>query len=64
MFNIHQFDTKTLSETWLKDNVNLLNAVNIPGYDKNFRNLDRVKGVGVSYYINTEIILKGGKDLA
>ena len=39
----------TLSETWLKDNANILNVVDIPGYNKNFRNRDRVKGGGVGY---------------
>jgi len=48
MLSIHQFDNITLSETWLKDNVNLLSSVDIPGYNKNFRNRDRVKGGGVT----------------
>ena len=55
MLNIHQFDIITLSEAWLKDNVNLLNAVDIPSYNKSFRNRDQVKGGGVSYYVKTDI---------
>ena len=58
MLNVHQFDIKTLSETWLKDNANLLNVVDIPGYNKNFRNRDRVKGGGVGYYVKTDIEVK------
>ena len=63
MLNIHQFDIITLSETWLKENINLLNCVDIPGYNKNFRNRDRVKGGGVGYYIKTDIKVKERKDL-
>ena len=63
MLNIHQFDIITLSETWLKDNVNPLNAVDIPGYNKSFRNRDRVKGGGVGYYVKTDIKVKERKDL-
>ena len=63
MLNIHQLDIITLSETWLKDNVNLLNAVDIPGYNKSFRNRDRVKGGGVGYYVKTDIKVKERKDL-
>ena len=63
MLNTHQFDIITLSETWLKDNTYLLNAVDIPGYHKGFRNLDRVKGGGVGYYVKTDINVKERKDL-
>ena len=63
MLNIHQFDIITLSETWLKYNVNLINAVDIPGYNKSFRNRDQVKGVGVGYYVKTEINVKERKYL-
>ena len=63
MLNIHQFDIRTLSETWLKYNVNLLNAVDILGYNKSFRNRDRVKSGGVGYYVKTEINVKERKYL-
>ena len=63
MLNAHKFDIITLSETWLKDNVNLLNSVGIPGYNKNFRNRDRVKGGGVGYYVKSDIDVKERKDL-
>ena len=42
-------------ETRLKDNTYLLNAVDIPGYKKGFRNRDRVKGGGVGYYVQTDM---------
>ena len=63
MLNAHQFDIITLSETWLKENANLLNSADIPGYNKNFRNRDRVKGGGVGYYVKSEINVKERKDL-
>ena len=63
MHNAHQFDIITLSETWLKDNVNLLNSVDIRGYNKNFYNRDRVKGGGVGYYVKSDINVKERKDL-
>ena len=63
MLNIHQFDIITLSETWLKDNANLLSSVEIPGYNNNFRNRDRVKGGGVGYYVKNNINVKERKDL-
>lgn len=56
LINIHQFDTITLSETRLKDNVNLFNALDIPSYDKSFRICDQVKGGGgVGYYLKADI---------
>ena len=55
LINIHQFDTITLSEKRLKDNVNLINAVDIPSYDKSFRICDQVKGGGVGYYLKADI---------
>ena len=38
MLQEHPFDILTLSETWLKDDVNLLNYVQIPGYKFSYKN--------------------------
>ena len=59
----YKFDLITLSETWLKDNKNLLDSVDITGYKKDFRNRDRIKGGGVGYYIKENIKMKDRKDL-
>ena len=40
-----------------------MNSVDIPGYNKNFRNRDRVKGGGVGYYVKSDINVKERKDL-
>ena len=40
-----------LSETWLKDNVNLLKCVQIPGYKFSYKNRNERKE-GVSVYIS------------
>ena len=45
------FDVVTLSETWLKDNPQLLSHVSIPGYANKFRNRDKIKGGGIGAYI-------------
>ena len=36
----------------------LLNAVDIPGFNKSDRNRDRLKGGGVGYYVKTDIKMK------
>ena len=48
----HPFDILTLSETWLKDNMNLLNYVQIPGYKFSYKNRSERRGGGVGLYIN------------
>lgn len=50
-----QVDIVTLSETWLKDDKNVLNYVNIPGYNVEFRNRDKKRGGGVGMYIKDTI---------
>ena len=37
MLQEHPFDILTLSETWLTDDVNLLNYVQIPGYKFSYK---------------------------
>ena len=51
MFQEYPFDILTLSETWLKDDVNLLNYVQIPGYKFSYKNCNERRG-GVSVYIS------------
>ena len=59
----HQFDIVTMSETWLKDNKNLLSHYEIKGYEKDFRNRDAKRGGGVGYYIKSDIPHKSRKDI-
>jgi len=40
-----------------------LSSVDISGYNKNFRNRDRVKGGGVGYYVKNNISVKERKEL-
>ena len=51
MLQEYPFNILTLSETWLKDDVNLLNYVQIPGYKFSYKNLNERRG-GVSVYIS------------
>ena len=55
MLQEHPFDILTLSETWLKDDVNLLNYVRIPGYEFSYKNRNERRGGGVSLYIEDAI---------
>ena len=61
MLQEHPFDILTLSETWLKDDVNLLNYVQIPGYK--FSYWTRNKRRGVCLYIKDSIGYKVRHDL-
>ena len=47
-----------LSETWLKDDVNLLKCVQIPGYKFSYKNRNERKGRGVGLYIKDSIEYK------
>ena len=49
MLQEHPFDILTLSETWLKDDVNLLNYVQIPGYKFRYKNRNERRGGGVGF---------------
>ena len=59
----YDFDVVTLSETWLKDNPQLLSHVSIPGYVNEFRNRDKIKGGGVGAYIKENVKYKRRKDI-
>ena len=58
MLQEHLFDILTLSEMWLKDDVNLLNYVQIPGYKFSYRNRNEKRGEGVGLYIKDSIEYK------
>ena len=47
MINVNQFDTVTLSETWLHDNKHLLDYVKIPGYNFVYKDKEQKCGGGV-----------------
>ena len=55
MLQEHPFDILTLSETWLKDDVNLLNYVEIPDYKFSYRKRNERRGGGVGLYIKDSI---------
>ena len=57
MFQEHPFDILTLSETWLKDDVQ------IPGYKFSCKNRNERRGVGVGLYIKDSIEYKIRHDL-
>ena len=50
----HPFDIITLSETWLRNDKNLLQYVKIPGYSFCYKNRDERRG-GVGMYIQDTI---------
>ena len=49
MLQERPFDVLTLLETWLKDDVNLLNYIQIPGYKFSYKNQNERN---VSVYIS------------
>ena len=59
----YPFDVLTLSETWLKDNTQLLKYVSIPGYNLEYRNREGIKGGGVGAYIKESVKYKRPKDI-
>ncbi|PFX20980.1 putative RNA-directed DNA polymerase from transposon BS [Stylophora pistillata] len=61
--NKYPLDVITLSETWMKSNKDRLEYVSLPGFSKEFRNRDNVKGGGVGAYIRDNIKYKRRKDI-
>ena len=61
--NKYRFDVITLSETWLKNNPELLEYVKIPGYQMEYRNRENMKGGGVGMYIRENIKFSRRRDL-
>ncbi|XP_057299344.1 uncharacterized protein LOC130629967 [Hydractinia symbiolongicarpus] len=62
MLNIYDFDIITLSETWLQDNKEQLDYVNIPGYKTLFKNR-KSRGGGVGIYAKDSLHFKSRDDL-
>ena len=58
----HPFDMLTLSETSLKDDVNLLKYVKIPGYKFSYKNRNERRGGGVALFIKESIEYKVSHD--
>ena len=63
VINKYPFDVITLSETWLKNNPELLEYVKIPGYQMEYRNRENIKSGGVGMYIRENIKVSRRKDL-
>lgn len=63
--NSYPLDIIALSETWLKDNPQLMEYVSIPGYATEFRHREDIKGggVGVGLYIKVDIKYKRRLDI-
>ena len=59
----HPFDIITLSETWLRSDANLLQYVQIPGYNFCYKNWDERRGGGVGIDIKDTIKYKERQDL-
>ena len=55
MLENHKFDIVALSETWLKDNNNQYEYVQIPGYNTVFPNRENKKGGGVGFYVKDHL---------
>ena len=52
-----------LSETWLRDQPQLLQYVSVPGFTTEFRNRQGLKGGGVGAYIKDNIKYKRRRDI-
>ena len=62
MLHHHPFDIITLSETWLRNDTNLLQYVQIPGYSFCCKNRDERREGGVGIYIKDTIKYKKRQD--
>lgn len=61
--NSYPLDIIALSETWLKDQPQLMECVSIPGYATEFQHREGVKGGGVGVYIKEDIKYKRRVDI-
>ena len=55
------FDILTLSETWLTENQNLLDFVELSGYDLYYTRRENKRGGGVAAYVSESLKCKFGK---
>ena len=62
MCNTYKDDIITLSEIWLKNNHHLIEHVQIPGYQLDYRNRDNTRGGGVGVYTKEHIKFKRRHD--
>ena len=58
-----QLDIIALSETWLRDQPQLLQYVSVPGFTTEFRNRQGLKGGDVGAYIKDNIKHKRRRDI-
>ena len=63
LMNTYQFDIMTLSETWLRDNKDILSHVKITGYNIEYNNRDKKRGGGVGMYIKDTLPYRVRKDI-
>ena len=61
--NSYPLDIVALSETWLRDQPQLLDYVSIPGFVTEFRNREGIRGGGVGVYIKENINYKHRRDI-
>ena len=61
--NPYPLDIVALSETWLRDQPQLLDCISIPGFVREFRNRVCIKGGGVGVYIKENINYKRLRDI-
>ena len=64
MLQEHPFNTLTLSETWLKNDADLLNYIQISGYKLSCKNRNESRGEGVGLYIKYLIEYKVRHDFS
>ena len=63
MLSTNAFDVMSISETWLKDDSNLLQYVTIPGYRFEYKNRDTRRGGGVAFYLKDHLQYKVRNDI-
>ena len=61
--NSYPLDIVALSETWLRDQPQLLDYVSIPGFVTEFQNREGIRGGGVGVYIKENINYKSRRDI-
>ena len=57
------FDNISISETWLNENKDLIDYVQIPGYEFIYKNREHSRAGGVAYYIKQHLEIKERKEI-